>query len=279
MFERFLARVGWSYDVVCDGQAALDLTVSKSYDVVITDLKMPGLSGLELFRLVRRQNPHQAVIVVSGTGNVSDMLELLREGVADIIPKPIDFDSVERCINRIVSSAREDGNEGLLYKSVAAECSTFVLTSCQLSSGKIPFLLAQKLFLGGKLDLNTKLRLELAFQEALTNAFEHGNLELDSTLKEVVNQEGIDQYSLLRRQRLADPQFAGRIVKLTTGYDSTKVWVTIRDQGKGFNPPRHERQEADPITHGRGLPIIYSLMDEVAFDAGGTQITFSKKIG
>ena len=86
---------------------ALDLLRQHSYDVVLTDISMPGLSGVELLSLVRQQNPLTPVIVISGIGDKEYAEGLLRMGAFDYILKPFSLDAVESSVGLALEVSRE----------------------------------------------------------------------------------------------------------------------------------------------------------------------------
>jgi anti-sigma regulatory factor (Ser/Thr protein kinase) len=114
----------------------------------------------------------------------------------------------------------------------------------------------------------------MALHEALVNALEHGNLELESTLKgDLFVKE--DPYSKLRGERMSDPVFAGRLIEIRMAMDTERFEVEISDEGNGFDTSRMSAlpKGSDMGSHcGRGLPMIFLVMDEVHFNEKGNQI-------
>ena len=86
---------------------ALDFLRERPYDVVLTDISMPGLSGVELLSLVRQQNPETPVIVISGIGDEAYAEGLRRMGAFDYILKPFSLDAVEASVALALEVSRE----------------------------------------------------------------------------------------------------------------------------------------------------------------------------
>jgi DNA-binding NtrC family response regulator len=86
------------------------------YDVVLTDISMPGLSGLELLGHVRQKFPNTPVIIVSGIGDQEHAQGLIKLGAFDFLLKPFSLDGVEKSVRRAVEyrkrQAEEDRSEG-----------------------------------------------------------------------------------------------------------------------------------------------------------------------
>ena len=70
------------------------------FQVVITDLKMPGMSGMDLLRRVRNEYPETAVIMITAFGSIEGAVEAMKNGAVDYITKPIDIDELVILINR-----------------------------------------------------------------------------------------------------------------------------------------------------------------------------------
>jgi hypothetical protein len=114
----------------------------------------------------------------------------------------------------------------------------------------------------------------MAFHEALVNALEHGNLELESSLKgDLFTDE--DAYVKLRGERMAEPAYAGRLIEVRLAMDTERFELEISDEGQGFDAsqiaPLPGDSEMAPHC-GRGLPLILLVMDEVHFNDKGNQI-------
>jgi anti-sigma regulatory factor (Ser/Thr protein kinase) len=125
-------------------------------------------------------------------------------------------------------------------------------------------------------------RLTVAFQEALANSLEHGNLELPSGWKEEIDPKtGIDRFSRERAARMLDPKFGNRTLEVDLHFDGKVLTIRIRDSGPGFEPPATRIMEARDVSldsFGRGLQLLYATMDEVTYAARGTEITLVKRL-
>jgi len=80
--------------------AALKLLEEHSFDVVLLDLMMPEMGGIEAFQIMRERQPETLVIFVSGHPSVSKGIEAMKDGAMDFIPKPVDMnDLIEKIKN------------------------------------------------------------------------------------------------------------------------------------------------------------------------------------
>jgi len=87
---RALRREGFRVVPAEDGQAALDLLRRGGVDVLLADLRMPGLDGLQLLRAVKLLAPEVEVIVLSGHGTVEEAVQAMKEGAYDFLTKPLE---------------------------------------------------------------------------------------------------------------------------------------------------------------------------------------------
>jgi two-component system response regulator HydG len=98
--ERIFAREGHVVRTAPDGRAALDIVRAGEVGVVVTDLKMPGISGLELLRTARQVVPETQFIVVTAYGSVETAVEAMKEGAYDFVTKPLRRDAVVATVKK-----------------------------------------------------------------------------------------------------------------------------------------------------------------------------------
>ena len=117
--SRALRRVGYRVDSYEDSQAAMaQLDRFKQFDLVITDLKMPRVTGMDLLRAVRSVNPEAGVLMVTGHGTVETAVEAMRLGADDYILKPLDLFELRDRVRQILES-RAPGAGGPAGRSPA----------------------------------------------------------------------------------------------------------------------------------------------------------------
>ena len=109
MLERALAGEGFAVVAEPDlGPAVARLASGETYDLVLTDLKLPGGSGLELVAESKRRHPETPVVVLTGFGTVATAVEAMKLGAADFVEKPVDLDALFRLVRSLVAPADED---------------------------------------------------------------------------------------------------------------------------------------------------------------------------
>jgi signal transduction histidine kinase len=135
------------------GESAVDILRKGGVDLLITDLKMPGMNGLELIRLTRQIDKDMGIIIITGYGTIEIFLEAIREGVSDFVLKPLDMDQFINSVNRVLEKktlsenliartqqllqAEKMATVGVLSTGIAHEINnptTFIRTNLQLMS-------------------------------------------------------------------------------------------------------------------------------------------------
>lgn len=104
--ERILAPDGHAVDSASSGQEALDKIEKKKYDLVITDLKMPGIDGLKLLETVKEHYREVDVIMITGYASIDTAVKAMRLGAFDYIPKPFTPDELRAVVARALERRR-----------------------------------------------------------------------------------------------------------------------------------------------------------------------------
>ena len=87
--------------LAADGREALDHLNNDDFDLVITDLKMPGVDGLELLKAIRDRHPATEVVVLTGHGTVESAVDAMKKGAFDYLIKPVNLDELGLLVDRV----------------------------------------------------------------------------------------------------------------------------------------------------------------------------------
>ena len=98
---RTLRRSGFSVESASNGAEALRLFKKKSFSLVITDFRMPQMSGIELLRNVKKLTPDIPVIMITGYGTVNNAVEAMQHGAADYLLKPFSSQTLQAAIKKV----------------------------------------------------------------------------------------------------------------------------------------------------------------------------------
>jgi response regulator RpfG family c-di-GMP phosphodiesterase len=106
MLSEGLSAEGYDCQACLNGEDALDLMQRESFDIVITDLRMPGMSGLELMEKAHKEYPHIAFLMVTGEDDVRLGIQAMKLGAADFLVKPIELEAVAASVQRALEIKR-----------------------------------------------------------------------------------------------------------------------------------------------------------------------------
>ncbi len=277
MVQEALRAHGMVVHPFSDGRVALGLLEESGappFDLVMSDINMEGLDGFDVIHRVKTSRPHLPVVLMTAESSVDYAIKAMRLGAANFFMKPLALKDMIKSVYHLVDTHRDFrlGQAGL--KGLVSEDRHFLFRSDELDIPSLMRHLTERLVpLGFATDQNVDV-VAMAFHEALVNALEHGNLELDSDLKGDLLSEN-DPYMELRAKRLGDPAFAARTVDVETLLEMDRFELRITDQGPGFDVSSVGSPEdaAHEDRHcGRGLPLIQLVMDEVSFNEEGNQI-------
>ncbi|MBB5225876.1 CarD family transcriptional regulator [Treponema ruminis] len=121
-----------------------------------------------------------------------------------------------------------------------------------------------------------RFSLQMTFSELVTNALEHGNLEIDYDTKSDWLNKGGNMIQLIR-ERAKDPRYAKRRIKISYNIGRTTSQFSIADDGNGFNwRERLAKAEADEsMLHGRGISLSKSVVQSMTYNEKGNEVTFT----
>ena len=106
LLEVFVSSYGYDSECATDGEEAVALLKDKEFDIVVTDVMMPKMNGLELLAHIQKYNPGIGVIVVTGFSDSISYTDVIRAGASDFISKPFNRDELEAKLNRIIREQR-----------------------------------------------------------------------------------------------------------------------------------------------------------------------------
>ncbi len=249
LLKRFLESLGHQVTVAVDGKEALDIFRADSFDLILSDVKMPGLSGLQLLRAVRELTPRVPVILVSGYGEIETVVAALKDGAENFLTKPLQMDLLGKVVNQSLALRRLEPGEGGAWRQIRQ--STFIEAPSQAELVReLVYQVAQSAVAVGFARRDLDNNLKLALTEGITNAMEHGNRW--------------------------DPE---QTVSLQIEASRERLEVTIGDRGPGFD----FRELPDPTEEGnllcergRGIFLMRAILDEVRYFPPGNRVLLRK---
>ncbi len=245
-------------------------------DLLISDVLLPKMDGVELLRRVKALDDPLPVLLITGRGNVEDAINALRCGADDFIRKPFNHNDIISSVRSILNRKKEEILAGSFAKFLEYEKSSYVIPNDISLINIVSFQLTRNLVPSGLCSKTTAENISLALKEAVSNAMFHGNLEVSSDIREL---EGLKGFNEEIEKRISDPVYKDRKVKIQTEQTPDYVEYSIEDEGKGFNVkslPDPRDPEYFLRNSGRGLLIIGVHMDSVRWNEKGNCIILRK---
>ena len=266
----------YSIEYAVDGSDALVKMELHVPDMVITDLDMPELNGLELVAVMRKSYPIVPVVLMTARGSEDIAVQALRAGAASYVPKRLLNTLLADTVRQVFLISREDRGRIRLMRRMAEQQVRFDIENDQELIASLVQFLQQGAAGMGVCDDGDRIRTGVALQEALTNASFHGNLEVSSSLREVDHRAYYD----LARERTVQTPYSQRRIHVSARYSLEEAEFCIRDEGPGFDrsslpDPTDPANLERPC--GRGLLLMQTFMDEVKYNASGNEVTMIKR--
>lgn len=268
-------------DTAYDGKLALDNVEKHDYELIISDIAMPKMGGLEFFENVKRVKPDVPFIFLTAYPEFEHVVRAMDEGVLAFIVKPFDNDTIVQLVEQARNINLERRGREIAMKNMTVPDSEWVFDTATLM-GRDTFYplvcyLVGKMQAGCEESRVKRLKLALSIHEALRNALEHGNLELSSGMKpEFMLNGSEDAYHRLLGERLADPAYADKKVVIRHVRKSDRLELTIRDEGKGFDHRSYTGGAKSPTdigSHGNGILMMRSGVSEISYNGVGNEVT------
>ncbi len=258
-----------------DGEEALEVMRRDLPALVLTDLIMPNMDGLELVAAVVESYPHVPVILMTGKGSEEIAVRALETGASSYVPKSVLANLLVDTVENVLAMAQEEQTQVRLMDCMKG-CRFVIENDASMIPALVNYM---RRFIRhtGLCDETNGIRTCVALEEALNNALYHGNLELDSMAREG---DRAAYRALVEQRRKMEP-FRGRKIFVEVSVSGQSGRFVIRDEGPGFDP--HGLPDpTDPANlekpSGRGLLLMRTFMDEVIFNTVGNEVTLVKHV-
>lgn len=268
---RMLKGHGASVHSAGDGREGLEMfrTAKEPYNLILTDLDMPHMSGLELLHAVKELNPTISVILITAIDDDESILDAFRNDAFRYLRKPFNKEGLLRLVQAALresqasteNSADNDFQVTAIPSEDGSDAQWIELTAPNRQEYLDRFQDFCQLLLGSRLDDDSKNRIRIAVQELGQNAIEWGN-------------------------RLDDSSTFRIAYRLT----SDRIIFRIEDEGRGFNPAAVVDPTIDPIATieareatgkrpgGFGIHLARKVMDRVTYNERGNVVFLEKLI-
>jgi CheY-like chemotaxis protein len=268
-----LERFGCTVQYAADGTEAVQQIAQRPPDLVLTDLQMPGMDGLQLVAAIKSEYPLVPVVLMTAQGSEEIAARALRQGAASYVPKRKLAEDLVPTLQRIWLGSLEDQTHPQLMHYLETSTAVFVLANDLTLIKALVNHLQQMLRCLPLADETERLRVGIALEEALTNACWHGNLEVGSALAGADR----DAQEQLARQRLGEAPYRDRRIRVSATISRTEAVFVIRDEGPGFDVSQIATVPDAEHDAGRGVILMRTIMDEVRYNDAGNEVTLIKR--
>jgi len=256
-----------------DGLQAIELFSRQPAEIVITDLRMPGIDGLEVLARIKKIAPETCVFIMTGYGGEDTAIQAIRNGASNYFKKPISIPEFVYAVGVIADLVRSRRDHCFDPRLLERESRTVRIGNDldaiypvirELTANAAAF----------SFDVES---MRIALLEAITNAIEHGSLGISQEEKRAAMRGA--RIRELYAARASAPPGKDRTVRIEYDLTPARVTYSITDQGDGFDW-RSLPDYADPDNllagSGRGIVVMRLSVDEVSFNDRGNKVTLLK---
>jgi len=276
MFSEALGQHDMKVQSFSNGSVAMGVledSGGQEVDLVLSDINMDGMDGFDVIHRVKLINPSVPVVLMTGQATLEYAVRAMRMGAANLFPKPVAIRELVNNVIHLVSMHRDLRKAEAGLRGLVQERRHFSFRSDEVDIPSTVVHLTDRLVPMGFAKPSNLDVIAMAYHEALVNALEHGNLEMDSSLKGDFL-SSCEDYTGLLEKRLQDPKYASRRIDVTMTATPDRYEVHIRDDGRGFDATKIPQISDASLSrqHGRGLAMIHMVMDEVSNNEAGNEI-------
>jgi CheY-like chemotaxis protein len=276
LLEQALRAKGLVPHAAQTGAKGLELVKQVRPAIVLTDVNMPGMTGIEVLRDVKRLDPEIVVLIMTGYSTEDLVLEAFHAGATNYLKKPFTLKTLAEVL---------DGVLDLIQSKAEARVPRSSLLSYRVE-GTIDVPIDPRVVgrvVGGVInEIRPYLRAEdadslhMCVYEIVMNGIEHGVLKIGYETKSLAQEE--DRLNDLYLERMNDPDYDGWV---HLGYEVTpeRLAFVVADSGPGFDVgtlPDPTLDDSLFLSHGRGVMLTKMIADELTYNESGNRATIIK---
>ncbi|MEZ6047064.1 MAG: response regulator [Planctomycetaceae bacterium] len=219
-----------------NGVEALEAIEDHIPDLVLTDLQMPEMDGLELVSTIKKEYRLIPVIILTGEGSESIAVEALQQGAASYVSKSRMVKDLINIIERVISTSEaQSAQTRLMTYRMTRSVTEFCIENDPVLISSLVSYLQEEVTRMRFCDETERLRVGIALDEAILNAYYHGNLEISSELRETDHQADYDLAG-----RTSSPGTLSPADEFTSRrHRHDKATYVVKDEGRGFDSSYH----------------------------------------
>lgn len=127
--EMVLTEEGYEVDLAMSGRSALETFADKDFDLLVADLRLPDIDGMEVIKLVKEKRPATEVVVITGYSSVNSAVDAMRLGVSDYLLKPFSEDQIKESIRQALHKEAQENRTARIRNRVEDEAKKYIQKS------------------------------------------------------------------------------------------------------------------------------------------------------
>ncbi|PJZ69043.1 two-component system response regulator [Leptospira perolatii] len=278
--DLFQEIFGGDYDLTLAGTAeqALEIAESQIFDLIITDIRLPRMNGIEFITKLREKGLETPFIVITGNQDIQISINALRLGAVDFFLKPFRMEAIRYSLIRFrnLFYAGKDLVDKH-YFQVRESKQRFALVPRLGNLNQYVHLILRSVSHLPGLQSEDVLSLRLALYELIGNAIEHGSAKISYEQKQDLMFKEADYFAYVDKICESKDDW----ISIDVNYDDDQVIVTLEDAGEGFDLNRVPDPVHDPTASqlsGRGIFLVRMNVDSLEYNDKGNRVTFVKKV-
>ena len=260
-----------------DGKEGLDLFKQFNPPIVITDIRMPKMGGLELVTAIKSESPDTYITVTTAYDNPEYTIEAIKRGASSFLAKPFRVLDLYSIIQKYTYLISESSTKLYIQHFIEQENVKLKIDNTYFHmQGALDYLIKK---CREYLDPEVAAKVQKALLEMLINAIEHGNLGISRDEK-IAALENNEFQNLVSNLFETEP-YCSRKIEIEFIYQPTLLRWIISDEGKGFNYEDYLsclRKEQLPIAPGKGIATSFFQVDNLKYEDGGRRVILEKVI-
>ncbi|AOP34562.1 two-component system response regulator [Leptospira tipperaryensis] len=278
--DLFREIFGSLHDLTLAGTAeeALEICKNHAFDLIVTDVRLPKMSGIDFISRLRDMGVDTPFIVITGNQDIDVSIRALRLGAVDFFIKPFRMDAIRHSLqkfeNLFISS------QELISKNhfqLTESRQQFAIKPSLKNLNQYVNLVMRSISLIPGIHTDDILGIKLALYELLGNSIEHGSAGINYEKKSKLLSSDINYFDHV--DKICDA--LNEVVQLEISFENQKIYVSLKDHGAGFDPSKVPDPVTDPnASHlsGRGIFLVRMNVDELIYNEIGNEVRFSKTL-
>lgn len=281
--EETIRELFWEYfkdefnvTLASDGLEAFTISNQNTFDLIISDISLPKLNGIQFIQKLRADGNQTPFLVITGDSDIQIAIDVFRMGAVDFFLKPFRMEALR---SRIKKFENADVDLTLLFNSgeiiqFSADCKIKLRPQIKKLNSYIAFIVKQILNspLATQEDL---ISIKIVLYELLANAIEHGVAGVSYAEKQECLEANEDYFKLVD-SRCAENNTS---VFVEISMDDVGITIVIRDEGTGFAVSQIPNPVINPaanLVSGRGIFLAKMNIDSIVYNEKGNEVRFFK---